>query len=113
MLKVANSVADLDSAELIDTPHVAKALQYRKREGDQSAEASRPRDYAHGRDESNVFETLTLAITSSEALCVRPLRPSSNSACHRSPSRRSKPFLSLRLQPSHSLQPVALVLHRM
>ncbi|MBN1151898.1 MAG: YifB family Mg chelatase-like AAA ATPase [Dehalococcoidia bacterium] len=34
VLKVSRTIADLDSADLIDTPHVAEALQYRKREGD-------------------------------------------------------------------------------
>ncbi len=34
VLKVARTIADLDNADLIDTPHVAEALQYRKREGD-------------------------------------------------------------------------------
>jgi len=34
VLKVARTIADLDGADLIDTPHVAEALQYRKREGD-------------------------------------------------------------------------------
>jgi len=31
---VGRTIADLEGAELIDTPHVARALQYRKREGD-------------------------------------------------------------------------------
>jgi magnesium chelatase family protein len=34
VLKVSRTIADLDGADLIDTPHVAEALQYRKREGD-------------------------------------------------------------------------------
>ncbi len=34
VLKVGRTIADLDSADLIDTPHIAEALQYRKREGD-------------------------------------------------------------------------------
>jgi len=34
VLKVSRTIADLDGADLIDTPHVAEALQYRKREGE-------------------------------------------------------------------------------
>ncbi len=34
VLKVGRTIADLDGADLIDTPHIAEALQYRKREGD-------------------------------------------------------------------------------
>jgi len=34
VLKVARTIADLDHADRIDTPHVAEALQYRRREGD-------------------------------------------------------------------------------
>lgn len=33
-LAVTRTIADLDAADLIDTPHIAEALQYRKREGD-------------------------------------------------------------------------------
>ena len=32
VLKVAHTIADLEGADLIDTPHIAEALQYRKRE---------------------------------------------------------------------------------
>jgi magnesium chelatase family protein len=34
VLKVSRTIADLDGADLIDTPHIAEALQCRKREGD-------------------------------------------------------------------------------
>ena len=34
VIKVARTIADLDHADRIDTPHVAEALQYRRREGD-------------------------------------------------------------------------------
>jgi len=34
VLKVGRTIADLDGADPIDTPHIAEALQYRKREGD-------------------------------------------------------------------------------
>ena len=34
VLEVSHTIADLDGADLFDTPHVAEALQYRKREGD-------------------------------------------------------------------------------
>ena len=34
VLKVARTIADLGHADCIDTPHVAEALQYRRREGD-------------------------------------------------------------------------------
>ena len=34
VLKVARTIADLDHAERIDTPYVAEALQYRRREGE-------------------------------------------------------------------------------
>ena len=34
MLKVGRTIADLGGADLIDTPHLAEALQYRKREGE-------------------------------------------------------------------------------
>ncbi len=34
VLKVARTIADLEGADLIDTPHIAEALQYRKRESD-------------------------------------------------------------------------------
>jgi len=34
VLKVARTIADLEEADRIDTPHVAEALQYRRREGD-------------------------------------------------------------------------------
>ena len=34
VLKVARTIADLDNADRIGTPHVAEALQYRRREGD-------------------------------------------------------------------------------
>ena len=34
VLKVSRTIANLDGADLIDTPRVAEALQYRKREGD-------------------------------------------------------------------------------
>ena len=34
VLKVGRTIADLEGADLIDTPHIAEALQYRKREGD-------------------------------------------------------------------------------
>ena len=30
----SRTIADLDGADLIDTPYIAEALQYRKREGD-------------------------------------------------------------------------------
>jgi predicted ATPase with chaperone activity len=33
-LKVAQTIADPDHSDLIDTPNIAEALQYRKREGD-------------------------------------------------------------------------------
>ena len=33
-LKVSRTIADLDGADLIDTPHVSEALQSRKHEGD-------------------------------------------------------------------------------
>jgi len=35
VLKVSRTIAARESADLIDTPHVAEALQYRKRERDQ------------------------------------------------------------------------------
>jgi len=31
---VAHTIADLESADLIDTLHIAEALQYRNREGE-------------------------------------------------------------------------------
>ena len=31
------TVADLEGADLIDTPHIAEALQYRKRDGEQES----------------------------------------------------------------------------
>ena len=34
VLKVGHTIAYLDGADLIDTPHTAEALQYRKRDGD-------------------------------------------------------------------------------
>ena len=34
VLKVGRTIADLEGADLIDTPHIAEALQYRKREGE-------------------------------------------------------------------------------
>ncbi len=34
MARVGRTIADLDGVELIDTPHIAEALQYRRREGD-------------------------------------------------------------------------------
>ena len=33
-LYVGRTIADFEGADLIDTPHIAEALQYRKREGD-------------------------------------------------------------------------------
>ena len=34
VLQVGCTIADFEGADLIDTPHIAEALQYRKREGD-------------------------------------------------------------------------------
>jgi magnesium chelatase family protein len=34
VLKVSRTIADLDSVDLIDTPHIAEALHYPEREGD-------------------------------------------------------------------------------
>jgi len=31
---LGRTIADLEGADLIDTPHIAEALQYRKREGE-------------------------------------------------------------------------------
>jgi len=33
VLEVGRTIADLESADLIDITHIAEALQYRKREG--------------------------------------------------------------------------------
>lgn len=33
-LRSGRTIADLEGADLIDTPHLAEALQYRKRDGE-------------------------------------------------------------------------------